>query len=217
MPQPSIRIEGDVVLRFGFVEGDAVGQMPIGQSTIRRALRVFEPFSRNGSRAFRIGACFERKENFAVLGIRFEIEDTARRIISSGEANVLIAKGGIKGRATFFKPNNPTVFIPAYRSTRVFKIGDRRCFLVLPSPFIGEQKRMDATEAAELASRSVAHYCGSGHLPLPAADDLLGLRPVGSLAFRPICIGGAAQLRLGDDGVLEEARWRLQQLGFYTP
>jgi hypothetical protein len=207
-PLPPVRAEGDVVLRFGFLEGSAVVNADRAIYDPQSA-GSFDAFAHNGSRASELAMVLNERELCASENSA-GVEDAARRIISSGEASVLIAKGGIKG-ARLFDANNPTVFIPAYRSSRVFKIGTGDVFSAAFAFYWG-QERVGAREAAELASRSVAHYCDSAHLPLPAANDLLQSSPVGSLAFRPICIAGSPAT-LGGRWVLEEARWRLQQLG----
>jgi hypothetical protein len=207
-PHPPIRIEGDVVLRFGFLEGSAVVNADRAIYDPQSA-GSFDTFASNGSRASELALVLNERE-LCNSGNSAGVEDAARRIISQGEASVLIAKGGIKG-ARLFDARNPTVFIPAYRSSRVFKIGTGDVFSAAFAFYWG-QERLDAREAAELASRSVAHYCGNSCLPLPAANGLLESSPVGSLAFRPICIAGSPAT-LGGRWVLEEARWRLQQLG----
>ena len=207
-PHPPIRAEGDVVLRFGFLEGSAVVNADRAIYDPQSA-ESFEPFACNGSRALELALVLNERE-LCGSGNSVGVEDAARQIISRGEASVLIAKGGIKG-ARLFDANNPTIFIPAYRSPRVFKIGTGDVFSAAFAFYWGRE-RLDAREAAELASRSVAHYCGSSNLPLPAAEGLLESSPVGSLAFRPICIAGSPAT-LGGRWVLEEARWRLQQLG----
>ena len=127
-----------------------------------------------------------------------------------GDANALIAKGGIKG-ARLFVGNRPPVFIPAYRSSKVFKIGSGDVFSAAFAYYWGHE-RLDALDAAQLASRSVAYYCQTARLPLPVRYDLPDFSPVGSLAFRPVCIAGSP-VSLGGRWLLEEARWRLQQLG----
>jgi hypothetical protein len=208
MSQPPIRVEGDVVLRFGFLEGSAIVNADRAIYDPQSAGRL-EPFARNGSRASELALVLNERElcdSWNSAGV----EDAARRIISRGEASVLIAKGGIKG-ARLFDAKNPPVFIPAHRSSRVFKIGTGDVFSAAFALYWG-QERVNAREAAELASRSVAHYCESGCLPLPAISGLSESNPVGSLTFRPICIAGSPA-SLGGRWVLEETRWRLQQLG----
>jgi hypothetical protein len=205
---PPIKVEGDVVLRFGFLEGTAIVNAERAIYDPQSAAR-FEPFTRNGSRAAEVAVVLNERE-LCVSENTSEVEEAAHRIISRGDANVLIAKGGIKG-ARLFVGNRPPVLIPAYRSSKVFKIGSGDVFSAAFAFYWGRE-RLGALEAAQLASRSVAYYCQTARLPLPGRYDLPDFSPVGSLAFRPVCIAGSP-VSLGGRWLLEEARWRLQQLG----
>jgi hypothetical protein len=166
---PPIRAEGDVVLRFGFLEGSAIVNADRAIYDPQSA-RSFDPFSRNGSRASELALVLNERE-LCDSENSAGVEDAARRIVSRGEASVVIAKCGIKG-ARLFDANNSPTFIPAYRSSRVFKIGTGDVFSAAFAFYWG-QKRADAREAAELASRSVAHYCVMGHLKTRLVRGLL--------------------------------------------
>ncbi|WP_074120488.1 hypothetical protein [Bradyrhizobium sp. AS23.2] len=207
-PNAPIHASGEAVLRFGLIEGTAVVSANRAVYDPQSA-RGFEPFDQNGSRASELAIVLNERE-LCGLGNSANLEEAARVSIAQGNASILIAKGGIRG-ATLFVDKEPPIRIPAYRSNRVFKIGTGDVFSAAFAHYWGE-RQLDPYSSAILASRSVATYSETRNLPLPPPEGLGDLTPVDSQSFRPVCVVGSPRA-LGARWLLEEARWRLQQLG----
>jgi len=205
--QHPIEVRGDVVLRFGFLEGDAV-------VTARRAIydpqtpKVPASFGENGSTANELALVMNELElrQFAATD---DLNVGAARALLDPVVSVLVVKAGAKG-AHVFDRGAGHAFIPAYRSQRVFKIGTGDVFSALFAFHWGEAG-MPAHHAADLASRSVAAYCDSPRLPL-GAKAAEGLSPIEG--FVPTCIWlEGSTTTIGRRYTLEELRFRLTQLG----
>lgn len=198
-------VEGNSILRFGMKEGDAV-------VTAKHA--IYDPqsaqaelFAANGSKA----------ENLAIVLNEFELrqlgqfEDTglaAERVMEWSGADAVVAKCGVRG-AWVFVPNETPQWVPAFRSSSVFKIGTGDVFSAV---FAYHWAECDTrpVEAATLASRSVAAYATSASLPLRNSDTAR-LTPVGDAQEAVVVVGGAATL--ADCWLCEEAVSRLIELG----
>ncbi len=200
-----LRVSADAVLRFGFLEGDAIVDA-------RRA--VFDPqtarhaasFRANGSKADHLALVLNEGE-LRALGADGDLPVAARRVMALESAKVLIVKRGVRGALVFDGPSDP-VAVPAYRSPAVFKIGTGDVYSAWFAHLWAEAGA-SALEAATQASRAVAAYAGSRTLPPPRAE----LHPL-SLTDHPGCVrllGDPATL--GRRFVLEEARYVLRGMG----
>ena len=200
-----LRVSADAVLRFGFLEGDAIVDA-------RRA--VFDPqtarhaasFRANGSKADQLALVLNEGE-LRALGADGELPVAARRAMALESADVLIVKRGVRGALVFDGPSDP-VAVAAYRSPKVFKIGTGDVYSAWFAHLWAEAGA-SAFEAATRASRAVAAYAGSRTLPPPPAE----LSPL-RLAGHP----GRVRLlgepdTLGRRFVLEEARYLLRGMG----
>ena len=151
-PLPPLSANGDVVLRFGMVEGDAI-------VTARRG--VYDPqhpssallFHANGSTAKELAVVLNEVEfgygagssdiwNYEIARERFN-------------ADVIVVKRGPFG-AVVIQPGG-NIRIPAYRSETVFKLGSGDIFSAVFAHLWGERE-WSAVKAADFASRAVAHY-----------------------------------------------------------
>ncbi len=202
-----ISVHGEAILRFGFVEGDAVvhgGRVVYDPQTHHAPA----PFSANGSRARSLALVMNELE----IGTMEETGDVgiaAGRAMDRQGADVVVVKAGIRG-ATVFERGAAPRHVPAFRSSRVFKIGTGDVFSAIFA-FHWAEAGMPAYEAALLASQSVAAYCETRTLPLPA-DDHAPLIPLSSHTPGPIEIAGAVDT-IGRRWTMEEARFRLRELG----
>lgn len=205
--KPPIQVSGDAVLRFGFLEGDAVVEA-------RRAIydpqtwRNPAPFGANGSVAGELAVVLNELELRSATGLN-DLSSAASLLMKRQGAAVIIAKGGTRG-ATVFERDGQTARVPAYRSSRVFKIGTGDVFSAIFAHHWAEMG-LPAVEAADVASRSVAAYCCAGILPL-ARDALRNQVPVKSAAPGVVVIEGSVNT-IGQRYTMEEARFVLRELG----
>jgi hypothetical protein len=204
--EADLRIEGEVVLRFGFLEGDAI---------VNAEQAVYDPqtshapalFKSNGSVAKRLAIVLNEAELRALSGEK-DLSDGAEMLMRVDDAQIVIAKMGVKG-STVFERGGKRTHVPAYFSDRVFKIGTGDVFSAGFTHHWAEQG-LDAATAADKASRMVAAYCNSGRLPVPAETE----NPL-PLEYRR---QGVVQLEgpintIGRRYTMEEARFVLQDLG----
>jgi pfkB family carbohydrate kinase len=206
--RPPIRAAGDAVLRFGFVEGEAI---VCGRRVVYdpQSVGEFEPFGRNGSSAQELAVVLNAHELRAAS--RQDDLDTAARALLESGAEVVVAKSGVLG-AFVYTRGRSSAWVPAFWSDSIFKIGTGDVFSAAFT-YAWAHLGRDPVEAAHAASRSVSQYAASRLLPLPPAWD--GLAPGRAIGARS---GGLVHLvgstaRLADRWLYEEAAWRLQQLG----
>ena len=205
--QPAITVNGDVVLRFGFLEGEAL---------VDADYAVYDPqtwrnpvtFGANGSRANVLAIVLNELELRSSTGID-DLKRAAQQIILKQNATVVVVKRGIRG-AMVYENSGAVTSIPAYKSSRVFKIGTGDVFSAVFTHFWAE-KKLPATEAADLASRSVATYCNNRQLPI-VAEGLYQLAPYYySIPGTVLILGEAGSI--GQRYTMEEARFVLKELG----
>jgi hypothetical protein len=203
---PAIHVGGDTVLRFGFVEGDAV---------VRAKRAVFDPqgwrnqlaFHENGSSADELAIVLNEAELCNQTGIA-RVSEAAISLVRAERASVVVVKRGVRG-ATVVDSSLAVHDVPAFRSERVFKIGTGDIFSALFAHFWG-QCGDSAVIAAQQASLGVAHHADTQDFPherLACDRDA-----VGGIARGPVAIWGASDT-LGRRYALEEAVFRLGELG----
>lgn len=206
--QPPIRVTGDAVLRFGFVEGEAIVR---GRRVVYdpQSVGEFEPFGRNGSSAQELAVVLNAQELRAVSP-EDNLDVAARAIIKSG-AEVVVAKSGFQGAFVHTRDRSPT-WVPAFWSDAVFKIGTGDVFSAAFT-FAWAHLGRDPVEAAHAASRSVSRYAESRMLPFSRAwDEPARGRAIGGRRGGLVHLVGSTR-RLADRWLREETVWRLQQLG----
>lgn len=201
-----LQVEGRTVLRFGFVEGDAI---------VKAQRAVFDPQSGNNAQSFRSNGSSAEKlavvlnELELTLGKKDEdILDAARDIIRRGQANVVVVKQGFKG-ATVVDELQRIFEIPSFKSPAVFKIGTGDVFSALFAHFWAEHE-LAPEIAAYKASECVASYATNRRLPLEHVAT--GLESVSGSAHGAVRVIGARDT-LGSHYVFEEAKHRLRELG----
>lgn len=205
--QASINVRGDAVLRFGFLEGDAV-------VTANRA--VYDPqtwrdpvaFAANGSKANELALVLNELELQHASGIS-ELEHAAAHLMHLQGAAIVVVKRGIRGAAVFERSGQVS-HVPAYRSSKVFKIGTGDVFSALFALHWAE-RGLCAAKAADIASRCVSMYCDSRTYEFDE-QLMMQLQPVSSGTSVAIQLEGSAE-SLGQRFALEEARHALRELG----
>lgn len=205
--QPAILVSGATTLRFGFLEGDAIvtGERAIYDP---QTLNDPKPFGANGSTVSTLALVMNELELRTTAGTE-DIAVGAQRAMQAQGAAVIVVKAGTRG-AFVFEVGREATRVPAYASKRVFKIGTGDVFSAMFAFEWGEAGR-PASEAADIASRSVAVYCATRQLPLPA-DAINGLQAIDTSSPGPILLEGTVDT-LGRRYVMEEARFRLGELG----
>ena len=203
----AIPVGGDAVLRFGFLEGDAVVDARRAvydpQTSIAPA-----PFEANGSRADELALVLNESELRALAGVD-DTRHAVRTLLEVANVAVVVVKAGARG-ALVAERGGAMAEIPAYRSERVFKIstGD-----VLSGIFALEwaERGKAPADAADLASRRVAAYCSNGNLPLPAGMPM----PDAAIVWTrtPVVRLEGKVDSLARRFVMEEARSSLVDLG----
>jgi hypothetical protein len=204
---PSIEVFGEAVLRFGFLEGDAIVRANRAVYDPQTSVRPAE-FGANGSHADELALVLNEGEARALSGSG-DMREAALTLLQTGGAAVVVIKAGAHGALVAERGGTMTE-VPAYRSARVFKIGTGDVFSSMFALEWAERKQLPAV-AADLASRSVADYCSSGRLPLPTnapsqREPILLKRP-------PVVLLEGAIDTIGRRYVMEEARYSLAELG----
>jgi hypothetical protein len=203
-----IKVSGNTVLRFGFVEGDAIVSADRAVYD-PQSWRNLQPFEANGSQANQLTIVLNELELTSVTGFD-DLRAAAVSIFNSQKVAYVIVKRGIKG-AIVFEPNGQFKAIPCYRSESVFKIGTGDVFSAVFTYFWGEEK-LSPFEAADFASRAVAAYCNNlGGLPL-GHGMLNDLAPWSFEQVGVVQIEGNINT-LGTRYTLEEASYVLKDLG----
>lgn len=205
--QPKIIVSGDAVLRFGFLEGDAIvdaHRAVYDPQTWRDPV----PFGANGSVARELAIVLNELELRSATGLD-DLKLAALHLMDHQGAVVVVAKGGIRG-ATVFEHGGRATSIPPYRSSRIFKIGTGDVFSAIFAHYWAE-KRLPAVDAADIASRSVAAYCSVGRLPL-TDDEIRHQVPIRFTTPGSVLLEGTVDT-LGQRYTMEEARFVLRDLG----
>lgn len=205
---PPLHAAGNAVLRFGFLEGEAVVH---GRRVVYdpQSVGEFEPFGRNGSSAQELAVVLNAHELRAASG-QDDLDAAACVLLESG-AEVVVAKSGVQG-AFVYTRGRTSAWVSAFWSDPVFKIGTGDVFSAAFT-YAWAHLGRDPVEAAHAASRSVSQYAASRLLPLPPSWDgpaqgqAIGAHSGGSVHL----VGSSA--RLADRWLCEEAAWRIQQLG----
>ncbi|WP_092172093.1 nucleoside 2-deoxyribosyltransferase [Bosea sp. OK403] len=148
----SLQVTGDTVLRFGFVEGDALVDA-------KRA--IFDPqnpdetlgFRDNGSKAEILAIVLNEVELKLAMGDAGE--NGVRGLMQHSEASVVVVKRGPRGATVFAA--GCIADVPAYAGDSVFKIGSGDVFSAVFAQRWGEANE-DPVVAADTASRAVSRY-----------------------------------------------------------
>ncbi|WP_170419462.1 carbohydrate kinase family protein [Ruegeria atlantica] len=202
-----IHLEGNAVLRFGFLDGDAV---------VKAERAVYDPqtsndlapFHKNGSTAKELALVVNEAEAISIAP-KLNAVEACREIILTNFANVVVLKRGPFG-AVVFEDNGSERSIPAYRSDSVFKIGTGDVFSAIFAYYWAEEQR-PPPEAADLASQYVSRYVATRSLPEQNFGDVK-LVPVGQPNALPLRLEGKVDT-IGRRYTLEEACFRLRELG----
>jgi len=204
--EAALSVNAETVLRFGLVEGDAL---------VRAQRAIFDPqgwhtpfhFGENGSHADEVALVLNAQELISRTGVT-NIDDAATNLVNAGIASVVVVKRGVSG-ALVVEGGKPTRFVPAFRSSSVFKIGTGDVFSATFAHYWGRAGD-DAATAAQQASLAVAHYVQHRECPTERLDPMTEM--VGGTPQGPVAVLAVTDT-LGRHYVLEEALHRLRELG----
>lgn len=173
-PVRPLNVTGDHVLRYGFIEGDAVVN---GGTVVYDPQNVLHPtlFTANGSRAERLAVILNRGEG-ALLSQKKNPLDIVKAIADAENAAVVVMKLGPLGAMVW--EGGKVTTVPCFKTDYVWPIGSGDVFAAV---FFAQWAKMRrrATEAAQRASYAAALYCNSEVLPISK-------KQLQTRAFQPI-------------------------------
>jgi len=203
-----IQVSGDVVLRYGMLEGDAI---VAGQTVVYDPQSAFgaQLFSANGSKAERLAVVMNRTEAHAMTG-HGDPKAAAQAVLGAAGTEVVIVKMGSQGALVATREGFD--MIPIYRTERVWKLGSGDVFSATFAALWGANA-MAAGKAADLASRATAAYCDTRTLPTPSVDELVAMtNPMVRQGRGKIYLAGPF-FDIAQRWLVEEARRLLMDLG----
>jgi hypothetical protein len=171
IPQPAlntlrqaaaIELHGDVILRYGMVEGDAV---------VKAKRAIYDPqnplspvaFALNGSSAQELAYVINSGEAALLSGTADEVEQL-RWLHGTQGAAIVVLKQGPHG--ALVSVGKTTTRVPAFKTSNVWPIGSGDVFSAVFAHFWGACDYAPE-KAALLASQATAYYCDNSVLPIP--------------------------------------------------
>lgn len=202
----ALRVKGDNVLRFGFVEGDAIVDAdyavydPQGDPPLAR-------FEANGSIARHVAYVLNERELLAMMG-----KSSATAAVASllrGRVEAVIVKRGTAGVSVYTRERSRT--FPVYWSDQVFKIGSGDIFSAMFALKWAHERR-GAFEAANFASRAVAEYVETRSLPIAPKSSFANREPLKFKKWGRIYLAGPF-FDISKRWLIEESLRALENLG----
>jgi len=205
---PSLNVSGDVVLRFGFVEGDAIVQA-------QRA--IFDPqtgakpisFFQNGSTCDELAVVLNGAE--AIKAVSLELDKAGPALLARWNAAVVVIKMGTQG-ATVFQHGRDPFRVPAFKSEHVFKIGSGDVFSAVFAHCWGEAGA-SPEDAALAASVAVSEYVDTRALPFSELPTSAGREGYYRDTIQPNVYLAGPFFDLSQRWLIEESLSLLESLG----
>lgn len=211
---PEIRVEDDIILQFGMLEGKAVVK---GRRVIYDPQNPKSPelFGTHGSVAQKLAYVLNREEAHKLTGQK-EPDRAASKLLKEPNVTVVVVKLGVNGAKVYTAKK--TDHIEAYATNNVWPIGSGDVFAAAFAHFWGTENT-SPTKAVRYASRGAALYCGRQQIPLHR-EVLIGadfIFPPLELSRKPsdvtIYLAGPF-FTMSQLWLVEEARMALQNAGF---
>ncbi len=173
---PSLYVNAENILRFGFLEGDAVVN---GDNVVYDPQNAHDPrpFCENGSTAKRLAVVLNLREASALArGAVADVNPSnlGATLLSDHGAEVVVIKRGALGATVVTSSESRA--IPAYLTDFVWPIGSGDVFTAIFA-YHWTTGKVDPFEAARLASLATSYYCLTKVLPIPDDLDRVGYRP----------------------------------------
>lgn len=217
-PHPPLTVSGTKIVRFGMLEGDAIVHAEWAVYDPQNG-RKGQPFGKNGSTAEHLALVLNSQEVGYMAGMPDEHPSKiAPALAQQQEAEVVVVKMGPAGAFVWTKTG--TAQVPAFRTSRVWKIGSGDCFVAYFAKAWMHDGKTPA-EAAAIASRATAYYC-----------DTQGFLTVGDLEtrkFPAVELSDASQqgmrrqvylagpfFDLAQVWMVQQARANLQDMGLHV-
>lgn len=209
------------ILRFGFIEGDAVvhGKMVVYDPQSAYNPR---PFHENGSTAERLAIVANLSECINLTKGQFDetdLDQLGRALIDQEGAEVVVIKRGSFGFTIV--TSSDTQSLPAFRTERVWPIGSGDVFAAVFS-YYWMIENLAAIEAARFAALSTAHYCQTQVLPIdPEVPKTFSASPVivGSGTFplerNQVYLAGPF-FTMAERWIIDQSRQHLSDQGFHV-
>ncbi len=206
VPYDPLHVEGGTVLRFGFVEGDAL---------VKAKHVIFDPqnagdvlrFRENGSTAESLAIVLNELELELAMGNAGE--EAVRGLMQHSGASVVVVKRGPWGASVF--ADGAIAQVPAYAANSIFKIGSGDVFSAIFAQRWGEAND-DPIAAADMASRAVSYYVETRNTQVNLSQ-LTEALPKSELRPAPKIYLAAPFFTLSQRWIVEEARRCLNALG----
>lgn len=209
-----LRVDASKVVRYGMIEGTAVVN---GDQVVYDPQNVVKPerFSANGSTAKRLALVLNRFEASQMLGGATDLsnEQIGEALCKSEDAEVVVIKLGTRGAFVYTKDAH--AIVPAFESSRVWKIGTGDTFVAsFAHAWMGGAQAIDA---AEFASRATAYYCEKADFATSAALGVFAPTPIAvserfSEGWRPTVYLAGPFFALNQLWAVEEARNALRDM-----
>ena len=159
---PPLIVTEEKVVRFGMLEGDAIVHAEWAVYDPQN-VRKGQPFNANGSTAKHLAVVLNSDEASHMAGMPGAPPTmTAPALAQQQGAKAVVVKMGPEG--VFIWTSNGTAQVPAFRTSRVWKIGSGDCFVAHFANAWMHDGRTPA-EAAEIGSRATAYYCETQGFP----------------------------------------------------
>ena len=154
-----IRLTGDVILRFGMLEGEAIVE---AKTVVYDPQHPHKPqfFDDNGSKADRLAYVLNRFEILALTGLD-SVEVAAKTLIKEKKLDALVVKSGAFGAEVW--EGQTSTKVSAYETPSIWPIGSGDVFASIFTHYWGKLE-LPAVEAAKYASRAAAIYCDNRRL-----------------------------------------------------
>jgi len=212
-----LEAKGDAVLRFGFMEGDAVVN---GGRVVYDPQNPYLPetYHKNGSRADHLAMVCNRAEAWLLTNER-EPQKAAETLRAKEACEVVVVKCGSHGCVVC--EADGIAHIPAFKTDFVWPIGSGDVFAGTFAK-VWAADGASAVDAARLASRAVAFYCSTMTLdfadPRFAAFDPKPFIPADERKPASVYLAGPF-FSMSQNWLIEEAFRALegQQLRVFSP
>jgi len=152
---PAIEVNAAHVVRFGMLEGNAIVQAEKAVYDPQSAA-LPEFFAANGSHAIALALVLNRSEAINLTGLPNASVPELARALRAQEAQVVVIKMGAWG--AHVSEGRKSEQIPAYQSSKVWKIGSGDTFVAaFAHRWLIEGRT--AFDSADLASRATSYFC----------------------------------------------------------
>lgn len=206
VPHPPMQIQAEKLVRFGMLEGDAIVQAKYAVYDPQNQGATI-PFGANGSKTEHLALILNLGEARRMSGLHDQSAHAVAAALASQEgAEVVLLKMGPRG-ALVWSANKATQ-VPAFRTTRVWKIGSGDCFVAhFASAWM--HQGLEPAQAAQQASRAAAYYCQTQGFPTPAL--LGGFNPQAVSASARYLAGAMPKIYLAGPFFNLPQRWLIEQ------